>query len=373
MLGIAAEGEQHRVRKTNIDMGEPIHAHWQTAIANASPLTLCVRRDAHEFVEGYPEASEFKYDWEDTFYMHMLALAYNAAYGQEMTVLYVRRPGNALDQRLRYWKQAPGQWTITYEEGQMNQVRLASMEHFANFTLVRKLNEYQFESTERYAIDQSFALVDPLAEPLAHEYAVRLNRFLTVFPVRFKHWMVMPMSILDVIVVGCRPRATLTVLATMLYTFNSDPDRVLLILPRHCPHASMPDAARLAALFPMHKAVSLTVPSRFAGTRGAYIEAVRTALYLAPVWASRRKKIEGFRVWHHDHAAVMPAWAAVQAEVERLSGVPIVEWRPYDPTANDDAHPCSAMKMLFEKGYVWQKIGCSWLAFAGSASGGNIL
>ena len=47
-------------------------------------------------------------------------------------------------------------------------------------------------------------------EPLAHEYVVRLNRFLTVFPVRFKHWMVMPMSILDVIVVGCRPRATLT-------------------------------------------------------------------------------------------------------------------------------------------------------------------
>ena len=46
----------------------------------------------------------------------------------------------------------------------------------------------------------------------------------------------------------------------------------------------MPDAARLAALFPMHKAVSLTVPSRFAGTRGAYIEAVRTALCQPTLW-----------------------------------------------------------------------------------------
>jgi hypothetical protein len=71
---------------------QTLHPHWQVAIEDTSPMNLCLRRDAHMFIGGFPEAAEFVVDMEDGAYMMALFEVYSGVkWLGAPTVLYVRR------------------------------------------------------------------------------------------------------------------------------------------------------------------------------------------------------------------------------------------------------------------------------------------
>ena len=43
---------------------QTLHPHWQVAIEDTSPMNLCVRKDAHNFIGGYPDGELFHMDME---------------------------------------------------------------------------------------------------------------------------------------------------------------------------------------------------------------------------------------------------------------------------------------------------------------------
>ncbi|UBF28508.1 glycosyltransferase [Kovacikia minuta CCNUW1] len=97
--------------RTGVHMKDPLHPHWKSAIENTITLNLCVRRDCHEFMEGFPEAPLYKqigcedisYDlWIDKFFKICRV-------GLE-TVEYIRYPGNNFDRQLKKFQTPPGQF-----------------------------------------------------------------------------------------------------------------------------------------------------------------------------------------------------------------------------------------------------------------------
>jgi hypothetical protein len=76
---------------------QTLHPHWQVAIEDTSPMNLCLRRDAHIFIGGFPEAAEFVVDMEDGAYMMALFEVYSGVkWLGAPTVLYVRRRSESL-------------------------------------------------------------------------------------------------------------------------------------------------------------------------------------------------------------------------------------------------------------------------------------
>ena len=55
---------------------QALHPHWQVAIEDTSPMNLCVRREAHVFLGGFPDGALFHMDMEDGAYMMALYEAY---------------------------------------------------------------------------------------------------------------------------------------------------------------------------------------------------------------------------------------------------------------------------------------------------------
>ena len=40
---------------------QALHPHWQVAIEDTSPMNLCVRREAHVFLGGFPDGDSDKF------------------------------------------------------------------------------------------------------------------------------------------------------------------------------------------------------------------------------------------------------------------------------------------------------------------------
>ena len=113
--------------RTGVYMKDPLHPHWKAAIENTITLNLCVRRDCHEFMEGFPEAPVYKqigcedisYDlWTDKFFKVCRV-------GLE-TVEYIRYPGNNFDRQLKKFQTPPGQYQdhTPPEERELHGVRM---------------------------------------------------------------------------------------------------------------------------------------------------------------------------------------------------------------------------------------------------------
>jgi glycosyltransferase involved in cell wall biosynthesis len=91
--------------RTGVRLADAILPEWQAVMQNTIAQCLCLRRECHDWIEGFPEAQVYKQigGCEDGAY----ALAVNAFFRVGVidleTVEYVRRPGNSLDrQMLRY-------------------------------------------------------------------------------------------------------------------------------------------------------------------------------------------------------------------------------------------------------------------------------
>ncbi|MBF0304624.1 MAG: glycosyltransferase family 2 protein [Alphaproteobacteria bacterium] len=65
---------------------------------NTAPTNLCVRAVCHQFVGGFPEAEVYRHGGgEDVAYSDFLGCLFYGVRKMRQTVLYRRRPGNALD------------------------------------------------------------------------------------------------------------------------------------------------------------------------------------------------------------------------------------------------------------------------------------
>ncbi|MFQ3614513.1 MAG: TIGR03032 family protein, partial [Cyanobacteriota bacterium] len=97
--------------KTGIRIQDPLHPHWYEQIKQVLALNLCIRREAHEFIEGFPGDEPFRrsvYGLEDQAYAQWLTTFFSVVWIPAQTVEYVRYPGNHLDWQLPKFQSEPG-------------------------------------------------------------------------------------------------------------------------------------------------------------------------------------------------------------------------------------------------------------------------
>ncbi|MEB3337281.1 MAG: TIGR03032 family protein [Leptolyngbyaceae bacterium] len=99
--------------KTGVRLQDSVHPHWKKAIQTVLPLNLCIRREAHEFIEGFPEDQVFRlsnYALEDYAYNAWLTTFFSVLWHPLETVEHIRYPGNHFDQQLKKFQVAPGEY-----------------------------------------------------------------------------------------------------------------------------------------------------------------------------------------------------------------------------------------------------------------------
>ncbi len=100
------------VVRTGVYMKDPVHPYWKVAIENTLPQNLCIRRDCHDFIEGYPEA-RIPYNQitcEDISYDLWIARFFKVVKVEIETVEYIRYPGNMFDKQLKKFQTPPEQY-----------------------------------------------------------------------------------------------------------------------------------------------------------------------------------------------------------------------------------------------------------------------
>lgn len=99
------------VVRTGVRLADPVYPEWKAAIENTLALNLCLRRDCHEFIEGFPEAPVYKQiGCEDVSYTLWLSKFFKVLKVEIETVEYIRYPGNNLDRQLKKFQTAPNQY-----------------------------------------------------------------------------------------------------------------------------------------------------------------------------------------------------------------------------------------------------------------------
>jgi hypothetical protein len=96
--------------KTAVRLGDPVHPYWKRVVANSLAQTACVRREYHEWGEGFPEQAVYKFigGCEDGAYNQALQIFCRLHWVEMETVEYVRYPGNSLDLQMPRFQQPPG-------------------------------------------------------------------------------------------------------------------------------------------------------------------------------------------------------------------------------------------------------------------------
>lgn len=102
--------------KTGVHTQGKLHPHWQQKLTEVLVLNTCIRREAHNFIEGFPTEEVFRlcsYENENYAYMQALTSCFNVVWTPEATVEYIRHPGNYFDRQLTRWQQAPDSYQET--------------------------------------------------------------------------------------------------------------------------------------------------------------------------------------------------------------------------------------------------------------------
>ncbi|MGI0489419.1 glycosyltransferase [Pantanalinema rosaneae CENA516] len=133
--------------RTGVYMADPLHPYWKGAIENTIAQNLCIRRDCHEFLEGFPEAPVYKQvGCEDVSYDLWIAKFFKVFKVPIETVEYIRYPGNNLDRQLKKFQTPPGH----YQEEMPPEHREA---HTVRHRLEQEKLNYLFDKFKR--IDKS--------------------------------------------------------------------------------------------------------------------------------------------------------------------------------------------------------------------------
>jgi glycosyltransferase involved in cell wall biosynthesis/Tfp pilus assembly protein PilF/predicted O-methyltransferase YrrM len=154
--------------RTGVHMQDVLHPHWKEAVENTLPLNLCIRRECHEFVEGFPEGHVYKkIGCEDIGYDFWIYRFFRLAKINVETVEYMRYPGNSLERQLAKFQSAPEdhQEELSPEIQQLHGVR----QKLEQEKLVYLLNKFT-------TVEKSAALLTVLNwQQLASEYFNQQN------------------------------------------------------------------------------------------------------------------------------------------------------------------------------------------------------
>jgi len=88
--------------RTGVKIKDRIDPNFKLRIENSLTLNLCLRRECHEFIEGYPEDLVYKQigGREDCAYHEYLSRFFKIGKISIETVEYIRYPGNSLDRQI---------------------------------------------------------------------------------------------------------------------------------------------------------------------------------------------------------------------------------------------------------------------------------
>jgi glycosyltransferase involved in cell wall biosynthesis len=135
--------------RTGVYLKEPVHPQRKLAIENTLSLNLCVRRECHDFVEGFPEAPIYKElrGYEDGPYSLWLSRFFKLVKVNLDTVEYVRYPGNNFDRQLARYQVPPETYqdTVSSEERELHAVR-TKLEHEKLTYLMDKFRRAEISS-----------------------------------------------------------------------------------------------------------------------------------------------------------------------------------------------------------------------------------
>jgi len=88
--------------RTGVKIKDRIDPNWKLGIENSLTINLCLRRECHEFIEGYPEDLVYKQigGREDCAYHKYLSRFFKIGKISIETVEYIRYSGNSLDRQI---------------------------------------------------------------------------------------------------------------------------------------------------------------------------------------------------------------------------------------------------------------------------------
>ncbi|MDZ7961899.1 MAG: glycosyltransferase [Aulosira sp. DedQUE10] len=121
------------VMRSGVKTQDKIHPYWQEAIENSLPLNLCVRRECHEFIEGFFEDDIHRQTkTEDCAYQALLAKFFTIGNTNLKTVEYIRYPNNAFDKQIAKFQLPPGETKEPYHinPNLLKQAYQVEEEHF---------------------------------------------------------------------------------------------------------------------------------------------------------------------------------------------------------------------------------------------------
>lgn len=94
--------------RTGVFLQDQLHPHWKAAVENTIMQNFAIRRECHEFVEGFPEAPVYKQiGCEDISYDLWTVKFFKLLKIDLETVEYIRYPGNNLDRQLKKFQTPP--------------------------------------------------------------------------------------------------------------------------------------------------------------------------------------------------------------------------------------------------------------------------
>jgi hypothetical protein len=96
--------------RTGVRLRDAVRPEWRAVIQQTIAQCLCVRRECHDWVEGFPEESVYKRigGCEDGAYAAVMDTFFRVGVIDLETVEYVRRPGNSLDRQMLRFNHPPG-------------------------------------------------------------------------------------------------------------------------------------------------------------------------------------------------------------------------------------------------------------------------
>jgi glycosyltransferase involved in cell wall biosynthesis len=106
--------------KTQVVLSDPVHPDWVARITNSVVINLCVRRNCHDLVGGFPDVHLFRrvgdrfdhyvdifHAIDDVFYNKKIASVCRGWIAPLQTVQHVRRPGNSFDRHYERFQSPP--------------------------------------------------------------------------------------------------------------------------------------------------------------------------------------------------------------------------------------------------------------------------
>jgi hypothetical protein len=94
--------------RTGVHIKDAIEPYWKAVIQNTLVQNLCVRRECHDWTEGFPEELVYKgKGCEDGAYNSCLDIFFQIGQTDMETVEHIRYPGNSFDRQIQRFQHPP--------------------------------------------------------------------------------------------------------------------------------------------------------------------------------------------------------------------------------------------------------------------------